>query len=117
MIQRLMGEVSGLKQSLELSQESRGQLHARSAAPGAAQIARAEEQAPVPVRQSVQPVVSETSNSNQSNLDAIQSLSVQMAGLPSRVDDFEQGRQSSSAHLHNQNGAGGLSRSSKELPI
>lgn len=77
-IQRLMGKVSSLKQSLKLPQEIRGQLQARSAASGANQIAKAEDEAPVPVRQSVQPVVSETSKFNQANLEAIQSLSVQI---------------------------------------
>lgn len=42
----------------------------------------------MPVRQSVQPVVSETSKSNQAILEAIQPLSVQMVSLSSRVDDF-----------------------------
>ena len=41
----------------------------------------------MPVRQSVQPVVSETSKSNQAILEAIQPLSVQMVSLSSRVDD------------------------------
>ncbi len=106
----------GLKQSLELSQQIRTELQARLAAPCATREIT-EIEAPVPVRQSEPPVVSESSNSNQAILEAIQTLSVQMVGLSSRVDDFEQGRQSGSAYLHCRNGAGGLSQSSKELPV
>jgi len=67
------------------------------------------------VRQPVQQVVSETSNSNQAILEAIQSLSIRTVGL-NRVDEFEQGRQSSS-HLKSRNDAGASSKSSKELPV
>ena len=118
-IQRLMNEVSSLKQSLELSQDVRAQLQARLAAPSTTQIApvAVEEEAPIPVRQPVQQVVSESSNSNQAILEAIQSLSIQMVGLSNRVDEFEQGRPSSSAHLHSRNDAGASSKTSKELPI
>ncbi len=118
-IQRLMNEVSSLKQSLELSQDVRAQLQARLAASSATQPAAVavEEEAPVPVHQPVQQVVSESSNSNQAILEAIQSLSVQMVGLSNRVDEVEQGRPSSSSHLHSRNDAGASSKPSKELPI
>ena len=70
-----------LKQSLELSQDVRAQLQARLAAPSATQIApvAVEEEAPIPVRQPVQQVVSETPNSNQAILEAIQSLSIHLS--------------------------------------
>ena len=118
-IQRLMNEVSSLKQSLDLSQDVRTQLQARLAASSATHNVpvAVEEEAPIPVRQPVQQVVSETSNSNQAILEAIQSLSIQMVGLSNRVDEVEQGRPSSSAHLHSRNDAGASSKSSKELPI
>ena len=118
-IQRLMNEVSSLKQSLDLSQNVRTQLQARLAASSATHNVpvAVEEEAPIPVRQPVQQVVSETSNSNQAILEAIQSLSIQMVGLSNRVDEVEQGRPSSSAHLHSRNDAGASSKSSKELPI
>ena len=118
-IQRLMNEVSSLKQSLNLSQDVRTQLQARLAASSATHNVpvAVEEEAPIPVRQPVQQVVSETSNSNQAILEAIQSLSIQMVGLSNRVDEVEQGRPSSSAHLHSRNDAGASSKSSKELPI
>ena len=74
-IQRLMNEVSSLKQSLELSQDVRAQPQARLA-PLRLPRLQLKEKAPVPVRQPVQQVVSETSNSNQAILEAIQSLSI-----------------------------------------
>ena len=75
------------------------------------------EEVSVPVRQSVQPVVVETQNTNNAILEAIQSLSVRFDGRSNRIDAVEQGRQPMPVHLHGRNGAGAPSLPSNGLPI
>jgi len=75
------------------------------------------EEVSVPVRQSVQPVVVETQNTNNAILEAIQSLSVRFDGRSNRIDAVEQGRQPMPVHLHGRNGAGASSLPSSRLPF
>ena len=74
------------------SREMREQLQAGLAASSASRVRDRAEEVSARVRQSVQPVVLETQNTNNASLDAIQALSARLDGMSNRVDAVEQGR-------------------------
>jgi len=77
----------------------REQLQAGLAASSASRVRDRAEEVSARVRQSVQPVVLETQNTNNASLDAIQALSARLDGMSNRVDAVEQGRQPMPVHL------------------